>query len=230
MSLLVATGLHLPRRLEPTSLTIEAGELTCLIGPNGSGKTSLLHAIGGIGSPGGKVRIDGVDPFRLGPPQRQRLLTFAPASRDIKWPLTAQDLIRLGGENAIDEVLAALELVPFADRRVDLLSTGERARVLLARALAPRPLLLLLDEPVANLDPHWQLKLMGLLRDFTRQPGRAALMASHDLELAGRFANRLIVMDERRIVADGGPQLLTGPEIPTVFGIERRNGDWWPVA
>ena len=230
MSLLVATGLRIPARLEETSLTIEGGTLTCLIGPNGSGKTSLLHAIAGIGSPEGQVRIDGIDPFPLGAPKRQRLLTYLPASRDVKWPLTARDLIRLGGVDEIEQVLAGLELETFGDRRVDQLSTGERARVLLARALAPQPKLLLLDEPVANLDPLWQVKLMQRLRTLTRVPHRAVLMASHDLELAGRFADRLIVMEKGRAVADGGPEILVGPYIPAVFGIEKRGGAWWPTV
>ena len=229
MSLLVATALRILGRLEATSLSIEHGTLTCLIGPNGSGKTSLLHAIAGIGSPEGEVRIDGIDPHRIGPPKRQRLLTFLPASRDVKWPLTANDLIRLGGEDDIAQIVADLELEAFGERRVDELSTGERARVLLARALAPRPRLLLLDEPVANLDPLWQLKLMERLKAQTRQSDRAVLMASHDLDLAGRFADRLIVTDQGRVVADGGPELLEGPHIPDVFGVERRGGAWWPA-
>jgi iron complex transport system ATP-binding protein len=216
--------------LHQTALTLEASTLTCLVGPNGSGKTSLLHAIAGIGSPEGQVRIDGIDPFRLGPPKLHRLLTYLPASRDIKWPLEAQDLIRLGGEDDIEQVVADLELKPFCGRRVDQLSTGERARVLLARALAPRPVLLLLDEPVANLDPLWQIKLMDRLKKLGREPNRAVLMASHDLDLANRFADRIIVMDKGRIVADGGPALLDGPDIQAVFGIERRDGAWCPVA
>ena len=230
MSLLVATALTIPGRLEATSLTLEPGTLTCLIGPNGSGKTSLLHAIAGIGSPQGEVRIAGIDPHRLGAPKRQRLLTFLPASREVKWPLTVSDLIRLGGEDDIAPIVADFELQPFGERRVDQISTGERARVLLARALAPRPKLLLLDEPVANLDPLWQVKLMARLTLVTRQADRAVLMASHDLDLAARFADRLIVINQKRAVADGGPELLDGPQIPEVFGVERRGGAWWPVA
>jgi len=230
MSLLAATGLRISGRLEATSLTVEPGTLTCLVGPNGSGKTSLLHAIAGIGSPAGDVRILGIDPHRLGPPKRQRLLTFLPASREVKWPLTANDLIRLGGEGDIAPIVADLELQSFGERRVDRLSTGERARVLLARALAPRPKLLLLDEPVANLDPLWQVKLMERLKAVTCQSDRAVLMASHDLDLAGRFADRLIIMDQGRIVAEGGIALLEGPDIPAVFGVERRGGLWLPAA
>jgi iron complex transport system ATP-binding protein len=126
----------------------------------------------------------------------------------------------------IAPVLAKLELAGFTNRRVDRLSTGERARVLIARALAPRPKLLLLDEPVANLDPRWQLKLMDHLRDEAHQAGRATLIAAHDLELAGRYADRLIIMDRGRIVADGGRELLDGPEIPPVFGVRRAEGAW----
>lgn len=226
MSLVTATGLRHPGRLESASLILKGGELTCLIGPNGSGKTSLLHALAGIGSPDGAVRIDGVDPRTVGPNGRQHLLTYLPASRDIRWPLTASDLIRLGGQDDIEGSVAELELEGFVDRRVDRLSTGERARVLIARALAPRPRLVLLDEPVANLDPLWQIKLMEQLRVVAQDPARTVLMAAHDLDLAASHAERLIVMDKGRIVADGGRELLDGPIMRQVFGVERRSGAW----
>ena len=229
MTRLVATAISIPGRLEETSLALEAGTLTCLIGPNGSGKTSLLHAIAGIASPGGEVRIDGEDPWRATPAERPRLLTYLPASRDIKWPVTAADLIRLGGEEDIGSILAELELESFADRRVDKLSTGERARVLIARALAPRPRVLLLDEPVANLDPLWQIKVMEHLRGIARG-GRAVLTAAHDLDLAGRYADRLIVMEGGRVHSEGDRRLLDGPGIAAVFGVERRGGAWQPAS
>ena len=225
MSRLVATGLSLAGRLQDTSITLEAGTLTCLIGPNGSGKTSLLHAIAGIGSPSGQVRIDKVDPWRVAPSQRPGLLTFLPASRDVIWPVTAADLICLGGAEDIADILADLDLAVFAERRVDRLSTGERARVLIARALAPRPRLLLLDEPAANLDPLWQVRVMEYLRRLA-QAGQSVLTASHDLDLAGRYADRLVVMDDGRIHSEGGRDLIDGPVIPEVFGVERRGGVW----
>jgi iron complex transport system ATP-binding protein len=229
MSRLVATGLSLSGRLEETSLTLEAGTLTCLIGPNGSGKTSLLHAIAGIGPPRGEVSVDEFDPWRASPAERPRLLTFLPASRDVKWPVTAADLIRLGGEEDIADIIADLDLAQFAERRVDQLSTGERARVLIARALAPRPRLLLLDEPVANLDPLWQIRVMEHLRGAARG-GQAVLTAAHDLDLAGRYADRLIVMDAGRIYSEGDRGLLEGPVISAVFGVERRGGAWQPAT
>jgi len=230
-----ASAMSLPGRLEPTSLDLRAGELTCLIGPNGSGKTSLLHALAGIGHPAGEVRIDDIDPKRAAPSERMRLLSYLPASRDAAWPLTARDLVALGcpgpAERAgIPALLDELDLADFADRRVDRLSTGERSRVLIARALAARPKLLLLDEPTANLDPLWQFRLMERLRTICDVGRQVVFVALHDLELARLHADRLIVMAGGRVAADGRPELLDGPVMGEVFGIQRRGGCWLPVA
>ena len=235
-ALLRAEGLSIAGRLHDSSIAAEAGELVCLVGPNGSGKTSLLHAIAGIGHPAGKVRILGHDPRRAGPDERKRLLSYLPATRDIAWPLVARDLIALGlpggeSDEEVGRVVGELALGDIAERRIDRLSTGERSRILIARALAARPKLLLLDEPVANLDPLWQLKLMDHLRLVTRRDGQAALIAAHDLDLAANYADRLVVMRDGRIAADGEPaELLASGLIPEVFGIERRDGGWRPVA
>ena len=233
-ALLEARRLSLAGRLQETDLALEAGTLTCLVGPNGSGKTSLLHALAGIGRPSGEVRIAGADPRVFAPTQRQRLFSYLPASRDVAWPLSARDLIRLGGEckeERIDEVLSDLKLVPFAGRRIDRMSTGERSRVLMARALVARPKLLLLDEPAANLDPLWQLRLMDYLRGLARLGEQSMLVAVHDLELARCYADRLVIMSEGGIAADGDPaELLGGPHMPLIFGIEYGKGGWRPVA
>jgi iron complex transport system ATP-binding protein len=220
--MLAASGLALPGRLHDAALEVAAGELVCLVGPNGSGKTSLLHALAGIGGGAGHVLLDGVDPRRLGPTERPRAFTYLPASRDLPWPLLARDLIALGGGGNVD----GLELDAVLDRRVDTLSTGERGRVLIARALAPRPKLLLLDEPTANLDPLWQIRLMALIRSELAGQARAALVAIHDLDAAQRYADRILVMDKGRIAAEG----LDGPHVAQIFGIEKVDGRWQPVA
>jgi iron complex transport system ATP-binding protein len=220
-----ALGLALPGRLLPSDFAVEAPQLVCLVGPNGSGKTSLLHALAGIGRPQGEVRIAGEDPRRLPPAARKRSLAFLPASRDISWPVTVRDVVRLGGGED-ETALAALGLAELADRRVDRLSTGERSRALIARTLAQRAALLLLDEPTANLDPAWQLRLMERLRETARTA--AVVAAMHDLDLAARYAERLIVMDGGRIAADGAPAaVLGGPVIGEVFGVGRgADGAW----
>jgi len=221
--ILRAANLALPGRLFDVSLALAEGELVCLVGPNGSGKTSLLHALAGIGRPSGTVIMDGVDPRRLGPARRPNFLTYLPATRDVHWPLRARDLIALGGGG--EAALAPLELAPLLDRRIDTLSTGERSRVLIARALAPRPKLLLLDEPTANLDPLWQIRLMKLVREEVARGGRAALIAIHVLDAAARYADRILVMDSGRIAAEG----LDGRHVAEIFGVERVGGQWQPV-
>jgi iron complex transport system ATP-binding protein len=230
--LLEAVGVGLAGRLGPCDLVMAAPELVCLVGPNGSGKTSLLHALARIGPVTGQVRIDGLSPERLAPARRRRLLSFLPASRDIAWPLAVRDLVRLGaGDSDADEALAALELGAFAERRVDRLSTGERSRVLIARALAPKPRLLLLDEPVANLDPLWQLSLMERLRLATSERGQGAIVAMHDLDLAARFADRLVLMDGGAIVGDGEARAMLGSaRLEEAFGIRKTNGEWRPLS
>ncbi|MDB5699550.1 MAG: transporter ATP-binding protein [Alphaproteobacteria bacterium] len=233
-----ATDLALPGRLSPVSLMLAPGELTCLIGPNGSGKTSLLHALAGIGRPHGAVRIGGIDPRGLTPAARSTLLAYLPATRDIAWPLVARDLVALGdpashpgaGSNAqVDAVLALLELGDVADRRLDRLSTGERSRVLLARALVAGSKLLLLDEPTANLDPLWQYRAMDHVRRLVQRERRVALVALHDLDIAARYADRLLIMDRGRLIADGSPrELLASATISAVFGVERGPDGWRP--
>jgi iron complex transport system ATP-binding protein len=229
LALLTAHGLAIPDRLQESALEIGSAGFTCLVGPNGSGKTSLLHALARIGRASGAVRIDGFDPDAVGPEERRRLLSYLPASRDIAWPLAARDVIALGlpagaDRHAIDASAAMLEVNGLLDRRIDRLSTGERSRVLIARALAPRPRLALLDEPAANLDPAWQLRLMEALKMVTTQD-RAVIAAMHDLDLALRYADRLVLMEKGRIAAEGDPADLM-PQLEQLFGVARGNTGW----
>jgi len=235
MAAVSAEQLALPGRLQPTDLVLQPGQVTCLVGPNGSGKSSLLHGLAGIGRRAGRVTIDGVEIERQSPALRAALLSYLPASREIAWPLAGRDLIALGLPDVpptkrLDELIAFFELEALLDRRVDRLSTGERSRLLLARSLAAGARLLLLDEPTANLDPLWQLRLLEHLRRLARDAGGTQLLAMHDLDLAGRFADRLLIMQAGRVVADGSPaELLASDWIGRVFGIEKSDGGWMPA-
>ncbi len=228
---LEARDVGLAGRLQLTSMTLAPGTVIGLIGPNGSGKTSLLHALAGIGKPFGSVMIDGLDLRRVGPAARSRLIGFVPARRELIWPLRPRELIALGGatQAEADAVIHDLALSEFARRPVNSLSTGERSRVLIARALAPRPKVLLLDEPTANLDPLWQIKLMTLLKDYASRFGTVVVMAIHDIDAAMRWSDRLLVVSDGSVVADGSAQLVgTSDVIEQVFGVRRSEGRWIP--
>ena len=232
---LEARAIALPGRLEPCDLDLAGGELTMLVGPNGAGKTSLLHALAGIGESAGEVRVDGQLLKRTAPARRAKLLSYLGASRDVKWPLLARDFVALGigGSDRNASVAAALESAsasPFADRRVDRLSTGERSRVLLARTLAPEAAVLLLDEPCANLDPKWQLHAIEQLQREA-QTGRAVLLSIHDLGLAQAHADRVIVVDGGQIVADGPPErALDAETVAKIFDVRRDTDGRWTKA
>jgi iron complex transport system ATP-binding protein len=228
-ALLTASGLRIPGRLQPTALELRAGELTCLIGPNGSGKTSLLHALAGVPPASGTVLIDGENPHRLHPDRRQRLLTLLPAIREVLWPLYARDLLALNLPQGTDwhDAAQALALAPLLDRRVDALSTGERTRVLIARAMAPNPSVMLLDEPTANLDPYWQLFVMERLKAAAADDRKAVLLTMHDLASAQLFADRILVVEDGAIVGDGAPaEVLSSQLVENVFGVEWSGSRW----
>lgn len=232
---LEAYGLTAPGRLERTDLSLSPGSLTLLVGPNGAGKTSLINGLAGIGDISGEVRIGSLDLRSLPPPERVHRLALLPASRDLRWPLKARDLVALGlggvrDDEAVLAALASLDAEMLADRRVDRLSTGERARILLARALVARAAVLLLDEPAANLDPRWQLRVIDRLRAEAKR-GATVLASLHDLALARVYADRVIVMDGGRIVADGPPdQALSSDTLARIFHVNWSAERGWTEA
>lgn len=232
MTLVLEAFVALAPRLQLVRIDIAAGERVALIGPNGSGKTTLLRALAGIEGdrlPGTGIRIAGEDLHAVSPASRSRLLSFLPASREVRWPIPVRDVIALGltrpDEQRVAELLEQLRLGAFAERPIDSLSTGERARALLGRALANRPHLLLLDEPLSNLDPAWALRTLDLL-DETSRHGTAVVLALHDLSLLRRF-DRVLMLDAGRLVADLPPQaLLPSEDFARVFEVEADGSGW----
>ena len=231
-ALLKARAIGIEKRLQPTNLECGPGELIALIGPNGAGKTSLLRALAGIEFDQGEVTIAGESVASAPPSRRMRLLSFLPATRGLVWPISVRDVIALGLPQAdparIEELIALLELERFAHRPVNQLSTGERSRVLLARALAAKARLLLLDEPLANFDPYWVLRTLDLLKSTAKETGCAILASLHDLSQVTAF-DRVLLVDEGRIAADGKPaDLLESDALAQAFGIEKE-GDGWRI-
>ena len=227
--LLDARNLAIPKRLQPTDLKLASG-MTAVIGPNGAGKTSLLRALAGIEVERSDVLIAGEELAQAPPPRRMRLLSFLPATRSMVWPISTRDVIALGLPSPdparVSELLRQFELEALADRPVDHLSTGERSRVLLARALAARPRLLLLDEPLSNLDPYWVLRTLQILISEARQNGCAILSSLHDLNQIGAF-ERVLLVDGGRIVADAAPaDVMDSPELARAFRIEKDGRNW----
>jgi len=228
MTPLLDAAVAQPPRLAATALRIAVGERVAVIGPNGSGKTSLLRALGQIEGTG-LVRIAGEDVAAAAPARRRALLSFLPAAREVAWPIPVRDVITLGLDRPdlarVDELLSALDLDALAERPIDTLSTGERARVLLGRALAPRPRMLLLDEPLSNLDPAWALRILDLLQTAAER-GSALLLALHDLALLHRF-DRVLLMDKGMVVLDSKPaETFASAAFAQVFGIVADGPGW----
>ena len=217
--------------LRGVSLEVGNGEFVGLIGPNGAGKTTLMRATAGLTPSHGTLAIGGHE--RLTPAERARLLSYLPQEREIAWPVTVEKLVMLGraphlpafaspGPRDIEAVAAAMrrmEVDAFAQRPATELSGGEKARVLIARALAQEAPLLMADEPAAGLDPAHQIALMRVFAGLARE-GRSVVACLHDLGFAARWCTRLVLMDAGRIVADGTPrEVLTVEHLSAIYNV-----------
>ncbi len=206
---------------ERLSLQLVAGELVCLVGPNGAGKSTLLRTLAAMQPAlAGTVRLGDADIFALDPRERARRMSVVLTERVEGGHLTAYALVALGRHpytdwtgrlSEHDEAIVrwAIETVgakPLAARLVEELSDGERQKIMIARALAQEPLVMLLDEPTAFLDVPNRVDIMRVLRALTRLTGRAILLSTHDLDLALRTADRLWLLPR------GGPLFCGAPE------------------
>ncbi len=230
--MLAARDLAVPARLAGVTLELRGGEVTAICGPNGAGKSTLLACLSGLLDGGhDAVTIGGVALDDMHPDERARLLGYLPQSPEVAWDVTVETLIGIGrlpwrgapaGETAeaIARAIAAMDLEDLRQRPVSRLSGGERARVLLARVLAGEPRWLLADEPLANLDLAHAATLMARFKAEARS-GRGVVVVLHDLAAAMNHADRVLVLDQGRIVADGPPQQALGEEIlAQVWGVD----------
>ena len=215
--------------LDAVALTVAAGEVVGVLGPNGAGKTTLLRAVLGLQPlASGASVLSGHDVGRLGPAEKARLVGYLPQERRLAWNVAAWRAVALGAPYeppgaaraiALD-ALARVGLSALADRGVFDMSGGERARVLLARLFATRAPLLIADEPAAGLDPDAQLLVLELLRAHAKGGG-AVVVTLHDLTLAARYCDRLLVLHEGRAAAEGPPGTALAPEVlRRAFGLD----------
>jgi iron complex transport system ATP-binding protein len=233
MSLLALDRLTVRRGARPVVDAVTArvgpGELVGLLGPNGAGKTTLMRAALGLQPAEGGIALGGAPLCGLTPRERALRAAHVPQDRSIAWPITVEALVALGrgphraapkaDRVAIEAALAAMDLGALRDRPATALSGGERARALIARALAQDTPLLLADEPTAGLDPAHALMLMAAFRDLAAR-GRGVLVSLHDLGLAARWCHRLLLLDRGRLAAEGPPDaVLTPARLAGVYGI-----------
>ena len=231
--MLAAQNLTLAGRLCGVSLTLQSGEVTAICGPNGAGKSTLLGCLAGISAPdSGAVELGGQQLAEITPRARAQALGFLPQQAEVAWDLSVETLAGLGrlpwnagaaaDQAAVEAALAALDLAPLRHRPLSQLSGGERARALLARVMAGEPRWLLADEPLAGLDLAHQLALLARLRGQAAQ-GIGVVLVLHDLAQAMNHADRVVVLDQGRVVTDGAPETALSAElIAQVWGIKAR--------
>lgn len=220
------------------SLALRAGELHAVLGPNGSGKTTLLRAaLGIVPARGGRAAIRGRAVSEWSRRELARVVGVVPQREENLFPQRVRETVLLGryahlslfGDErpadraAVDRALAACDVTSLADRWLWTLSGGEYQRVRVARALAQEPNILALDEPTASLDVRHAMELFELVRTLVDTRGLGALVITHDVNLAARFADQVLLLADGAAVARGAPaDVLTRETVERVFA--------WPVA
>lgn len=240
MVTLAATELHvrLDARTVLRDVSFELAGASCvgIIGPNGSGKTTLLRAISGNQSYEGRLTLDGVDVADWKARPLAQRMAFVRQQLPLSFDFTVEELVLLGraphrgwlepfqagDRGCVQDALERVGMTRYAEASVLALSGGERQRALLAQALVQDAMLLLLDEPTTHLDVHFQYAFLEQVRGLVDE-GRTLLVVFHDLQLAARFADRLLVLDGGQLVADGAPtDVLTRDLLGRVFGMAAR--------
>ena len=219
--------------LSSVNLSLRLGEMVGLIGPNGSGKTTLLRALANLrGVDAGTIQIDGRNVADIEGRDLAQNVSYLAQGGEVHWPMKVEAVVALGrlphrrpfresvksDSEAIERAMAFADIASLRNRTMIQVSGGERMRVLLARALAVEAPLLLADEPISALDPLHQLRAMTLLKTTARE-GKGVLVVLHDLSLAARFCDRLVLIAHEGIVAQGTPsEVLTEANLARAYG------------
>lgn len=236
MVMLKAEGLEFSYGDEPAlrgvSLELSYGRILGVVGPNGSGKTTLLKCLNRLVTPHkGELTVEGQKLTDYTRREIAKTVGYVPQTENPAFPSTVFDAVLTGRSphsswrpteedlTAVSETLTELGLADLATRDVQELSGGQLRKVLIARAFAQDPNLLLLDEPMASLDLRHQLEVLNAVRSWSREE-RSALVTFHDLNLAGKYCDKLLVMKDGEVFARGGPEVLTSETIEPVYGVE----------
>ncbi|MEA1905668.1 MAG: ABC transporter ATP-binding protein [Euryarchaeota archaeon] len=220
--------------LEGVSMDLDSSEIIGIVGPNGAGKSTLIRCIDRILTPrGGSILLDGNDVSNMTRMEIAKRMGYVPQTTTRVFPATVFDTVLMGrrphlgwksSDDDVDAVIEVLELMgimEFAMRDFNEISGGQQQNVLIARALAQEADILLLDEPTSNLDIRHQLEVMDIMQGIVRTKGISAIVAIHDLNLASRYTDRLLLMNGGRIFAAGGPEsVLTVENIRQAYGVE----------
>jgi len=220
--------------LRNVSLTVQEGDFVGILGPNGSGKSTLLNLVDGILAPqAGRVTVEGTDASTLDRGQMARLVAVVPQDSPLIFPFTVQEIVLMGraphlgrwrfeGKRDFEIAREAMErtgTLELAGRPMSALSGGERQRVLIARALAQEPRILLLDEPTSNLDIRHQAEFFGLVDELNRTRRLTVLTVSHDINLASLYCRRIVLLKNGMVRSEGRPEeTVTEENIRDVFG------------
>lgn len=222
--------------LKRAGLTVEKGDLVGLLGPNGAGKSTLLRLLAGLIPPReGNILFEGEPLGKLAARERAKRISYVPQSVHFAFPLSVLEIVGMGRHPYLgrfesfgkkdqvicDHAMELCDVAQFRDRPYDQLSGGEKQRVLLASALAQTPVALLLDEPTLSLDLSHQILLFEIVRKLHREEGLTVVVATHDLNLAGRFLDRLVLMRGGVMERQGASrEILTVENIRHIFGVE----------
>ena len=225
--------------LKGISVEFAENQLIGLIGPNGAGKSTLLRVLAGLQMlESGKVELNNQQLQDLSNLNLAKKITYLPQTHECHWPMTVERVVMLGryphvdshrlddvNMQAVEQAIKDVDIEHLVGRSVNELSGGERARVMLARALATQSDILLADEPIVSLDPRHQIEVMALLKTLAEK-GKTVIVVLHELHLAMRYCDSLVLLNKGQVASEGTPENVLTPEyMSTIYGVDAIYGE-----